>query len=100
MESGSGLKINFPVQESERYLQLNAPQLCVDDDDYEKAKRIVDEAPSDKYMPVWKSDSCSEVIGDIHRMLELWKKPIFVIMDILCNSSTSNGAEELQRQNI
>ena len=29
-------------------------------------------------------------------MLELWKKPIFVITDSLCNSSTSNGAEELQ----
>jgi hypothetical protein len=29
-------------------------------------------------------------------MLELWKKPIFVITDILCNSSASNDAEELQ----
>lgn len=38
------------------------PQLCVDDEDYEEAKRIVDEALLEKDMPVWKCDSCGENI--------------------------------------
>jgi len=38
------------------------PQLCVDDENYEEAKRIVDEALSDKNLPVWKCDSCGENI--------------------------------------
>ena len=38
------------------------PQLCVDDDDYEESKRIVDEALAEKDLPVWKCASCGEVI--------------------------------------
>ncbi len=38
------------------------PQLCVDDDDYEEEKRIVDEALSEKNLPIWKCTSCNEVI--------------------------------------
>jgi len=38
------------------------PLLCVDDDDFEEAKRIVDDALSDKDLPVWKCDACGEVI--------------------------------------
>jgi hypothetical protein len=38
------------------------PQLCVEDDDYEEAKRIVDEALSAKDLPDWKCDSCGEII--------------------------------------
>jgi hypothetical protein len=36
--------------------------LCVDEDDFEEAKRIVDEALSDKAAPAWKCDSCGEKI--------------------------------------
>jgi len=38
------------------------PQLCVDDKDYEEAKRIVDEALSERDLPVWICDSCGENI--------------------------------------
>lgn len=38
------------------------PQLCVDDDDCEEAKRIVDGAHSKKNLSVLKWFSCSEVI--------------------------------------
>ena len=38
------------------------PQLCVKDEDYEEAKRIVDEALSEKELPAWNCDSCHEVI--------------------------------------
>ncbi len=38
------------------------PQLCVDDDDYEEAKRIVEEALSTREMTSWKCDSCGEEI--------------------------------------
>lgn len=39
------------------------PQLCVEDEDYSEAKRLVDEALSAKETdPSWKCDSCGEVI--------------------------------------
>jgi hypothetical protein len=38
------------------------PQLCVDDGDFEEAKRIVDEALSEKDLAAWKCDSCGEEI--------------------------------------
>jgi hypothetical protein len=38
------------------------PQLCVDDDDFEAANRIVEEALSEKNETAWKCDSCSEDI--------------------------------------
>jgi len=38
------------------------PLLCVDDADFEEAKRIVDEALAEKDLPIWKCDSCGEVI--------------------------------------
>lgn len=38
------------------------PQLCVDDDDFAEAKRIVEEALSEKDLAPWKCDSCSEEI--------------------------------------
>ncbi|MDP3285822.1 MAG: DUF2007 domain-containing protein [Desulfobacterales bacterium] len=38
------------------------PQLCVDDDDYEEAKQILDEALSEKDIAAWKCDSCGEDI--------------------------------------
>lgn len=38
------------------------PQLCVDDDDYEEAKRIVDEALAKNDRPVWQCAACGEVI--------------------------------------
>lgn len=47
------------------------PQLCVDDDDVAEAKRIVDEALSEKIMTAWKCDSCSENIEG--QFTECWK---------------------------
>ena len=38
------------------------PLLCVNDDDFAEAKRIVDEALLEKDMPVWKCVACSEII--------------------------------------
>ncbi len=38
------------------------PQLCVDDDDYEEAKRRIDEALSEKDIPDWNCDACGEHI--------------------------------------
>lgn len=38
------------------------PQLCVDDDDFEEAQRIVDEALLEKDIPAWKCASCGEII--------------------------------------
>ncbi len=38
------------------------PQLCVDDDDYPEAKRIVDETLSERETAAWKCDSCGEEI--------------------------------------
>jgi YgiT-type zinc finger domain-containing protein len=38
------------------------PLLCVNDEDYEEAKRIVAEALSEKNIPAWKCDSCGEII--------------------------------------
>lgn len=36
------------------------PQLCVEDEDYADAKRIVEEALSAEEMTAWKCDSCGE----------------------------------------
>jgi hypothetical protein len=47
------------------------PQLYVDDDDYEEAKRIVDETLSEKDLPSWNCDSCREVIEG--QFTECWK---------------------------
>ena len=47
------------------------PQLCVDDDDYPEAKRIVEEALSVKVMTAWKCDSCGEEIEG--QFTECWK---------------------------
>jgi len=38
------------------------PQLCVDDDDYEEAKQILDEAISEQERVAQKCDSCGEDI--------------------------------------
>lgn len=38
------------------------PQLCVNDDDFEEAKRIIDEALSEKTIPAWKCASCGEKV--------------------------------------
>jgi hypothetical protein len=47
------------------------PQLCVDDDDYPEAKRIVEEALLVKEMTAWKCDSCGEEIEG--QFTECWK---------------------------
>jgi hypothetical protein len=47
------------------------PQLCVDDNDYTEAKRIVEEALSVEEMTAWKCDSCSEEIEG--QFAECWK---------------------------
>jgi hypothetical protein len=47
------------------------PQLCVDNADYEEAKRIVEEAMSHKVMTPWTCDSCGEVIEG--QFSECWK---------------------------
>jgi hypothetical protein len=47
------------------------PQLCVDDDDYAEAKRIVEEALSVEEMTAWKCDSCGEEIEG--QFTECWK---------------------------
>ena len=38
------------------------PQLCVDDNDFSEAKRIVEEAILEKDMASWKCESCGEEI--------------------------------------
>jgi hypothetical protein len=38
------------------------PQLWVDDNDYEEAKRIVAEALSEQDVPFWKCESCGEIL--------------------------------------
>ncbi len=38
------------------------PQVCVEDDAYPEAKRIIDETLSAKEMTPWKCDSCGEEI--------------------------------------
>jgi hypothetical protein len=38
------------------------PLLCVNDNDFAQAIRIVNEALSDRDIPVWKCDSCGENI--------------------------------------
>jgi len=47
------------------------PQLCVDDDDFSEAKRIVEEAFSVKDKTGWKCGSCSEEIEG--QFTECWK---------------------------
>jgi ABC-type ATPase with predicted acetyltransferase domain len=47
------------------------PQLCVEDDDFWEAKRIVEEAFSAKEMIAWKCDSCGEEIEG--QFTECWK---------------------------
>jgi hypothetical protein len=47
------------------------PQLCVDDDDFPEAKRIVEKALSAEEMPAWKCDSCGEEIEG--QFTECWK---------------------------
>ncbi|HEX2770022.1 MAG TPA: DUF2007 domain-containing protein [Geobacteraceae bacterium] len=47
------------------------PQLCVDDDDYPEAKRIMEEAFSVKEMTAWICDSCAEEIEG--QFTECWK---------------------------
>lgn len=38
------------------------PQLCVDDEDFQEANRIIEDALSVKEMPSWICDSCGEEI--------------------------------------
>jgi len=38
------------------------PLLCVDDDDFSEAKRIIEEALSEKDLVAWKCSSCGEEI--------------------------------------
>jgi hypothetical protein len=38
------------------------PQLCVDDEDYEEAKRLIEEALSEKDSPEWTCAACGEHI--------------------------------------
>ena len=47
------------------------PQLCVEDCDFEEAKRIVEEALSEKEMTAWKCVSCEELIEG--QFTECWK---------------------------
>ena len=47
------------------------PQICVDDDSFEEAKRIVEEALSTKVTAPWKCDSCGEEIEG--QFTECWK---------------------------
>jgi hypothetical protein len=47
------------------------PQLCVDDADFAEAKRIVEEALSEKDTTAWNCDSCSENIEG--PFTECWK---------------------------
>jgi hypothetical protein len=47
------------------------PQLCVDDDDFVEAKRIIDEALSEKDPSPWRCESCSEDIEE--QFTECWK---------------------------
>ncbi|MHB8120594.1 MAG: putative signal transducing protein [Desulfuromonadaceae bacterium] len=47
------------------------PQLCVEDDDYEEAKAIIEEALAEKDLHEWKCDSCGEVIEG--QFGECWK---------------------------
>jgi len=47
------------------------PQICVDDDVFPEAKRIVDEALSVKVMTAWKCDSCGEELEG--QFTDCWK---------------------------
>ena len=47
------------------------PQLCVEDDDFEEAQRIVDEALSGPERAGWKCSSCGEDIEG--QFTECWK---------------------------
>jgi len=47
------------------------PQLCVDDDDFSEAKRIVSEALSVEVMTAWNCDTCGEAIEG--QFTECWK---------------------------
>ena len=47
------------------------PQLCVEDDDFEEAKRIVDEAMTAGEMTAWRCPSCGESIEG--QFTECWK---------------------------
>ena len=47
------------------------PQLCVDDAEFDVAKRIVDEALSEKEVTSWICDSCGELIEG--QFTECWK---------------------------
>ncbi len=47
------------------------PQLCVEDEDFEEAQRIVEEALSEPVMAGWKCDSCGEEIEG--QFTECWK---------------------------
>ncbi len=47
------------------------PQLCVDDDDFPEAKRIVDEALAAEEIPAWRCDSCGEEVEG--QFSECWK---------------------------
>lgn len=38
------------------------PLLCVDDEDFAEAKKIVDQALAEKKIPAWTCDSCGEEI--------------------------------------
>jgi len=47
------------------------PQLCVDDADYEEAKRIIEEAMVQKDLTTWICDSCGEESEG--QFTECWK---------------------------
>ncbi len=47
------------------------PQLCVEDDDYPEAKRVVDEALSEQELPTWRCDGCGEELEG--QFTECWK---------------------------
>jgi len=47
------------------------PQLCVDDADFSEAKRIVEEALSEKVSPPWNCVSCHEEIEG--QFTECWR---------------------------
>ena len=47
------------------------PLLCVEDDDYDAAKGIVDEALTEKELPPWTCESCDEEIEG--QFTECWK---------------------------
>ena len=47
------------------------PQLCVEDDDFDEAKRIVDESMAQHETPGWKCAGCGEEIEG--QFTECWK---------------------------